>query len=196
MTETGEQAGGTASAEWDCEAYGPEGRQYGALCFFSEGARVCGSPGECSRRMTAERGRVLGVIRELAATGDPVAGFLAGEFTSADQLLGGPGDVERESPETEATIAEGQRARVDWLAEAMKAAAAAGSRAAVRVECGPGVVEMVRSFATEAPAAPPWQSGAVGSLGAVPVVEDGTLPAGRWRMIDAAGEVLAEGGLE
>lgn len=91
MTETGHQGGGTAAeATWDCEAYGPEGKQHGALCFFSEGTRVCRTAAECSERMTGERRRVFGVITEGAAAGDPVMTMLAEEFTSPDQLLGGP----------------------------------------------------------------------------------------------------------
>lgn len=76
---------------WDCEAYGPEGTKVGALCFLSAdlGARVCRTEGECRDQMAGERQRVFGRIGELAAAGDPVGEFLAAEFTSPDQLLGG-----------------------------------------------------------------------------------------------------------
>ena len=78
------------TGEWPCDAYGPEGREHGALCFLSEtGKRVCGSPEECRIVMSAERRRVWGRIQEGAARGDPDMVFLAGEFTSPEQLLGG-----------------------------------------------------------------------------------------------------------
>ena len=76
---------------WTCEAYGPDGVDVGAVCFFTGQLhhRICGSQDECSRRMAAERQRVFDRIHEAAAAGDPTAAFLAGEFTSPDQLLGG-----------------------------------------------------------------------------------------------------------
>lgn len=276
-------------ASWDCEAYGPEGREHGALCFFSEGARVCATAAECSSRMAGERGRVFGVIRELAEAGDPVGEYLAGEFTSPDQLLGGgdespvppsratwastgtgdrlafyhnPSPDERASfrprpvrPSTPSRVGfrvfgDDGRAEVEgwtppvvsggvyhdfvpggddatfgdrgtwcavWvgegdqadqcgqpreahrsgltLAEAVKEAAAAGARAVVRLECGPGVVELLRQVAEDAPATP-GRPAPIVPLGSVPVVEDASLPAGRWRMVDAAGEVVREGTVE
>jgi hypothetical protein len=77
--------------EWDCEAYGPDLRAVGALCFFARelGERVCASPGECRRVMAAERRRVFRRIHELAAQGDDTAAYLAGEFARPEQLLGG-----------------------------------------------------------------------------------------------------------
>lgn len=78
------------TGDFDCEAYGPEGREFGALCFTAgPGERSCQSPGECHAVMDAERMRVFRRISEMAAAGDPVAAYLAGEFTSPDQLLGG-----------------------------------------------------------------------------------------------------------
>lgn len=76
---------------WDCEAYGPEGTEIGALCFFSpeKGKRECASVQICHLRMTVERQRVYGRIQEMAAEGDPVGEYLAGEITSPEQLLGG-----------------------------------------------------------------------------------------------------------
>ncbi len=83
-------AGDTRPGEWDCEAYGPEGRGAGALCFFAEpGTRRCESPRRCQQVMTAERQRVFGRIQELAAAGDPAGVELARAFTSTRQLLGG-----------------------------------------------------------------------------------------------------------
>lgn len=41
--------------------------------------------------MAAERQRVFRRISELAAEGDPAAGFLEGQFANPDQLLGGEG---------------------------------------------------------------------------------------------------------
>lgn len=78
--------------QWDCEAYGPEGIDVGALCFLAEqGHRACASKVECRIVMTEQRQRVFNRIQELAATGNPDFIYLAGEFTSPDQLLGGSG---------------------------------------------------------------------------------------------------------
>lgn len=78
---------------WPCDAYGPDGIRHGALCFASgePGSRVCASPGQCREVMTGQRQRVFRRISELAAAGDETAVFLAGEFTSPEQLLGGGG---------------------------------------------------------------------------------------------------------
>lgn len=74
--------------QWACEAYGPEGIDIGALCFFAEqDQRACISRAMCSLSMNAERNRVHDRIRELAARGDPVGAYLAQEFTSPDQIL-------------------------------------------------------------------------------------------------------------
>jgi len=79
---------------WDCEAYGPDGRAVDALCFFAEpGERSCGTQGECRTRLASERVRVFDRIRELADAGDPAAAYLAGEFTSPGQILGGDADA-------------------------------------------------------------------------------------------------------
>jgi hypothetical protein len=77
--------------DFNCAAYGPEGREVGALCFVSgdRGKRVCASLIECHVVMAAERQRVFRRIRELAAAGDPVCVELAREFTDPGQLLGG-----------------------------------------------------------------------------------------------------------
>ena len=76
---------------WDCEAYGPDGREAGALCFLAgeAGTRVCASRAACSEAMTAERQRVFSRINELAAAGDPVCAYLAEEFSEPGQILGG-----------------------------------------------------------------------------------------------------------
>jgi hypothetical protein len=76
---------------FNCTAYGPEGRDLGALCFFSGelGSRACADLAECRERMAAERQRVFARIQELAADGDEVGIYLAGEFTSPEDLLGG-----------------------------------------------------------------------------------------------------------
>jgi hypothetical protein len=80
-----------AAADWLCEAYGPEGLEHGARCFFSPelGDRACDSPAMCSRLMAGERRRVFRLIQELAAAGDPVGLELAADFDRPDQLLGG-----------------------------------------------------------------------------------------------------------
>lgn len=76
---------------FDCTAYGPDGAIFGALCFFSGelGSRACADAAECRQRMAAERQRVFARIQELAADGDEVGIYLAGEFTSPEDLLGG-----------------------------------------------------------------------------------------------------------
>ena len=78
--------------DWDCDAYGPDGREAGALCFLAVelNTRVCTSHAECTAAMTAERRRVFQRIQDGAARGDPDMVYLAGEFTSPEQLLGGP----------------------------------------------------------------------------------------------------------
>jgi hypothetical protein len=79
---------------WVCEAYGPDGLEFGAVCFVGDlNRRVCESAGECHAVMTAERRRVFDRIGELAAEGDPTGVFLAGEFASPDQLLNAAPDV-------------------------------------------------------------------------------------------------------
>jgi hypothetical protein len=87
---------------WDCEAYGPPAGIGYALCFFAEpGERECASVAVCHSRMAAERLRVFNRIQEMAAAGDPDAVYLAGEFSSSEQLLNAaaPGqDQEQESP--------------------------------------------------------------------------------------------------
>lgn len=81
--------------QWPCEAYGQEGIKLGAWCFFAElHERLCENALECAGRMVAERGRVFDRMQELAAAGDPTGLYLAGEFDSPDQLLGGPQDRE------------------------------------------------------------------------------------------------------
>jgi hypothetical protein len=78
-------------SDWDCEAYGPEAREVGALCFFSgaPGKRVCDGPPECAAAMAAERQRVFRRIREQAAQGDETMAYLEQEFTRPEQILGG-----------------------------------------------------------------------------------------------------------
>lgn len=76
--------------DWACEAYGPEGRAVEALCFFAEpGSRTCPSLSACHEAMTAERRRVWQRIQDGAARGEPDMVYLAGEFTGAEQILGG-----------------------------------------------------------------------------------------------------------
>ena len=93
MTEDGQM---TAGDGFDCEAYGPEGRALGALCFGApQGERTCAGLADCQAVMAAGRRSVYRRIQGLAAAGDPVAEHLAGEFTSPDQLLGGSGEDDR-----------------------------------------------------------------------------------------------------
>ena len=76
--------------DWDCDAYGPDGRKVGARCFFAApGTRDCASLALCREAMAAERQRIWQSIRDGAARGDPDMVYLAGEFTGPEQLLGG-----------------------------------------------------------------------------------------------------------
>lgn len=81
----------TEGGDWPCEAYGPEGVELGARCFFSPelGQRACASPEQCSALMATERVRVHGVIQQRAAEGDPDFRYLAECFERPEQLLGG-----------------------------------------------------------------------------------------------------------
>ncbi len=76
--------------QWDCPAYGPDGTTHGVLCFFADvGKRSCLSESVCHTLLTVQRRRVYQRICELAAAGDPVGEYLAGEFPGPDDLLGG-----------------------------------------------------------------------------------------------------------
>lgn len=83
---TARQAGGFV-----CEAYGAEGQEFGAVCFFSRklGKRVCADQDECHQAMSAKRQEVFRRINEGAAAGNPEMEYLAREFTSPEQILGG-----------------------------------------------------------------------------------------------------------
>jgi len=84
----------TGPPDFDCTAYGPEGREFGALCFTSElGQRACPSLAACHLVMTGERQRVFSRISEMAAGGDPVGVFLADEFPEPGQILNGDDDT-------------------------------------------------------------------------------------------------------
>lgn len=77
--------------DFDCDAYGADGREVGALCFLSGelGKRVCATLDECRQVMSAERQRVFRRIQEGAAAGNPDMAHLAEEFSSPEQILGG-----------------------------------------------------------------------------------------------------------
>jgi len=78
--------------DFDCTAYEPAAREIGALCLIAElGKRSCASLEDCRRVMAAERRRVFSRIQEMAADGDPVGVYLAGEFREPGQILGGEG---------------------------------------------------------------------------------------------------------
>jgi hypothetical protein len=78
------------SGDWSCTAYGPEAAEVGAICFVAQpGTRKCADQDECREVMTGERQRVFRAISEKAAAGDPVMAYLAEEFASPDQILGG-----------------------------------------------------------------------------------------------------------
>ena len=76
--------------DFDCDAYGPEGREVGATCFFAaSGKRLCATLAECQEKMTAERQRVWQHIQDGAARGEPDMVYLAAEFSGPEKLLGG-----------------------------------------------------------------------------------------------------------
>jgi hypothetical protein len=78
-------------AEWNCEAYGPDGPAAGRLCFYADpGLRSCLSPGECKASVAGARQVLFALMRDKAAAGDPKALELAAEFTSPDQPLRWP----------------------------------------------------------------------------------------------------------
>lgn len=75
---------------WDCEAYGPEGIDVGALCFLAEqGHRACSSKVECRIVMAGQRQLIFNRIQALAAAGDTAFTRLAREITSPDELFRG-----------------------------------------------------------------------------------------------------------
>lgn len=81
----------TTPDHWDCDAYGPEGTTVGALCFLAPAnQRICQTRAECTGRMIVARNRTFNRIHELATAGEPTMQYLAGQFTSPDQILGGP----------------------------------------------------------------------------------------------------------
>jgi len=83
--------GRAVSSTWDCDAYGPDLREVGALCFFAGelGKRTCTSLTACREAMVTERKRVFRRINEMAAEGNPDGEYLAEEFTNPGQILGG-----------------------------------------------------------------------------------------------------------
>jgi len=91
--EDAEDSASTAPGAWHCEAYGPDGARFGALCFAAgDGERTCADQAECGQVMTAERQRVFRAISERAAAGDPTMAYLEGEFSRPEQILGGGTD--------------------------------------------------------------------------------------------------------
>jgi hypothetical protein len=78
--------------DFECEAYGDGGREVGAVCFIAgpEQVRVCPTIEACHLVMTSQRQQLYDRIQELAAAGDETAIYLAGEFSSPGQMLGGP----------------------------------------------------------------------------------------------------------
>ena len=81
MSETG---------DWDCDAYGPDGREFGALCFIADlGERLCLFPAVCHMVMAAERQRVFRMISEHAARGNPAFVELEAAFPDPGTLFRG-----------------------------------------------------------------------------------------------------------
>lgn len=77
---------------WPCEAYGPAGLEYGAVCFMSGQLhrRVCGDPAVCAREMWSYRRRVWDRLTAMAVTDTEfgtIARELLAEVDSADDIL-------------------------------------------------------------------------------------------------------------
>ncbi|MER5608266.1 hypothetical protein AB0F93_03415 [Micromonospora tulbaghiae] len=80
-----------ANDSWDCPAYGPGGKGIGAICFVAEpGHRACRTEQECGQALTRVRQRVYRRMNERAAAGDPTFAYLADQFGSPTEILGGP----------------------------------------------------------------------------------------------------------
>lgn len=77
--------------QWPCEAYGPEGAEFGAICFMSAvpGTRLCKTAEMCGLQMAAQRRDAHARMHALAERGDPVMQYLASEFPTPDMLLNG-----------------------------------------------------------------------------------------------------------
>lgn len=74
--------------EWDCEAYGEQGRIIGARCFVGDSRLMrCRNRDVCHDYMTLERMKLFAAIRKDAAEGDPTSKYLASVFTSPQMLL-------------------------------------------------------------------------------------------------------------
>jgi hypothetical protein len=88
--------------QWDCEAYGPEGAEVGAYCFFSTHSRLCASQTVCHDRMVHERHDVWRAMVAAAQKGDPYALDLVATFDGPNDILGGrrqtPSQPGREAP--------------------------------------------------------------------------------------------------
>lgn len=75
---------------WICPAYGPDGEEFGAVCFFgSPGDRACPDSVTCGTSLEAERQRIWRRVNRLADEGDPDFIFLRETFGGPDELLGG-----------------------------------------------------------------------------------------------------------
>jgi hypothetical protein len=83
--------------DWGCDAYGPDGRQAGALCFLSPELhqRRCGSHAECTATVAASRQQLFGRLSELAAAGDPVWEAVAEQIPRPDRIWPDDGQGER-----------------------------------------------------------------------------------------------------
>jgi hypothetical protein len=79
--------------EWVCPAYGPDGAEFGAVCFFAApGEQVCPDADTCAAALADRRRSLFGRISGLAAHGDEAGEVLAAEIARPDQLLGGQDD--------------------------------------------------------------------------------------------------------
>jgi hypothetical protein len=93
LAEMGGRIVAGMTGDWDCAAYGPEGRAIGARCFFTGefGTRACLSRHVCEAALSEERVRVHARIHELAAANpdDGIWAHLAEQFPEPEQLLQG-----------------------------------------------------------------------------------------------------------
>ncbi|WP_431935847.1 hypothetical protein [Micromonospora sp. RP3T] len=92
--------------------------------------------------------------------------------------------------------AEGWTPPAPSLVEAVKMASTRPRSGVARLECPPDVVAYLHQVAAEEDPPVPWRPQPIVPLGSVSVVVDADMPAGSWRMVDAAGGVVWEGTVE
>jgi len=76
---------------WACEAYGSDGLQFGALCFFGlPNQRKCRTLEWCEFNMANERVALWDRLTRLARQGDDLAIEVLKDIAGPEDLLSGP----------------------------------------------------------------------------------------------------------